>query len=79
LEDKRILVVEDNEINQRLIVYVLEKVGVHADTAANGREAIGHIRSGKMYDLMIMDLQMPEMDGYETTRTLRLEMNNPIP
>jgi PAS domain S-box-containing protein len=79
LKDKKILVVEDNEINQRLIAYVLEKVGAHTDIAANGREAIGHIRNGGIYDLVIMDLQMPEMDGYETTRTIRLEMNNPVP
>ena len=79
LTGKQFLVAEDNEINQRLIAYILEKVGAKGDIAGNGREAINHIRDGKIYDLIIMDLQMPEMDGYETTQYLRQEMKISIP
>lgn len=74
LTGKQFLVAEDNEINQTLIAYVLEKVGAKVDIVSNGKEAIDHLRDGKIYDIIIMDLQMPEMDGYETTRYLRQEM-----
>ncbi|HWK04481.1 MAG TPA: PAS domain S-box protein [Puia sp.] len=79
LTGKQFLVAEDNEINQRLIAYVLEKVGANVDIASNGREAINNLRDGKTYDLIIMDLQMPEMDGYETTQHLRQEMQISTP
>ena len=80
LTGRHFLVAEDNEINQKLIAYVLEKVGAVVDIANNGGEALDYIRnSPKKYDLIIMDLQMPEMDGYETTRHLRQEMNISTP
>jgi two-component system sensor histidine kinase/response regulator len=65
-----VLVVEDNVVNQRLAVKVLEKLGCCADVAGNGIEAIKMIE-GFSYDLVFMDCQMPEMDGYEATLEIR--------
>jgi PAS domain S-box-containing protein len=78
LAGKRILVVEDNAINQRLIDFVLKKMEINADLASNGKEAI-ELCEKKSYDLIIMDLQMPVMDGYETTIYLRQTMKLTIP
>lgn len=68
--DKTVLVVEDNKINQRVIVGLLNKLGVTADIANNGIEGIEKINSRK-YDLVFMDCQMPEMDGYTATKNIR--------
>lgn len=79
LAGKRILVVEDNQVNQRLIDFVLKKVNVTADLAANGQEAIALCKKNPPYDLVIMDLQMPVMDGYETTLYMRRKMRLQMP
>ncbi|HVU54351.1 MAG TPA: ATP-binding protein, partial [Puia sp.] len=80
LTGRRFLVAEDNEINQRLIDYVLTKAGGTVQLANNGAQAIDYLRDDKAFDLIIMDLQMPEMDGYETTEYIRkdLQMSTPI-
>jgi signal transduction histidine kinase len=80
LTGRRFLVAEDNEINQRLIDYVLTKAGGTVQLASNGAQAIDYLRDDKAYDLIIMDLQMPVMDGYETTEYIRkdLQMSTPI-
>ncbi|MCK9404648.1 MAG: PAS domain S-box protein [Chitinophagaceae bacterium] len=79
LAGKRILVVEDNQVNQRLIDFVLKKVNISVDLASNGKEAIKLCEKNPPYDLIIMDLQMPVMDGYETTIYLREQMNLQTP
>ncbi len=66
----RVLVVEDNIVNQRVAVRMFQKLGCHTDVAANGVEAVSMVR-GFPYDLVVMDCQMPEMDGYEATGLIR--------
>jgi PAS domain S-box-containing protein len=66
-----VLVVEDNAINQRVAVMLLEKLGIQPDVAANGREGVMKLRA-RPYDAVFMDCQMPEMNGYEATANVRL-------
>ena len=70
----RILLVEDNCVNQEVALGLLEDLGLNADIANNGVEAIRQLSSvspSSKYDLILMDCQMPEMDGYDTTRNIR--------
>jgi CheY-like chemotaxis protein len=66
-----VLVVDDNQINRLLIDKVLSKWGARIDFAGNGLEAIEKIESSRDYDVVLMDIHMPEMGGIEATRILR--------
>ena len=70
---KRILLVEDNELNREIAQAILEESGFAVDTAPDGTDAVGMVRRSEeyYYDAVLMDVQMPVMDGYEATRTIR--------
>ncbi|NMT64941.1 ATP-binding protein [Marinobacter orientalis] len=71
-EKARALVVEDNMVNQRVATALLKRLGFETDTAANGEEALELVQTNHSgYDVILMDCQMPLMDGYETTRYIR--------
>jgi signal transduction histidine kinase/CheY-like chemotaxis protein/HPt (histidine-containing phosphotransfer) domain-containing protein len=76
-KNKKILIVEDSEINQKVIMIMLKRFGFNTEIANNGIEAL-KLMSKKNYDLVFMDMQMPEMDGIETTKELR-KLNFTIP
>ena len=76
---KCILLVEDNELNSEITVEILNGYGCQVDTAENGAEAVKKIKNSKPgnYDLVLMDVQMPVMNGYEATKQIRA-LNDPV-
>ncbi len=70
LAGRRILLAEDNDINKMIVLEMLDETGVDVDVAVNGAEAIEQLKR-EYYDLILMDVQMPVMDGYQATREIR--------
>ncbi len=69
----RVLLVEDNAINQQLAIRLLEKWGHQVTLAVHGQEAVERLRAGECYDIVLMDMQMPVMGGIEATRLIRTD------
>ena len=79
LKSKQVLIVEDNEINQRAIVQILQKEGIAFQTASNGKEAIDKFEKMNRCDLVIMDLDMPYMDGFDAANYIRKKLRKDVP
>jgi len=73
-----VLITEDNEFNQSLLSHIFKNWDIQFDIAANGLEAIEKLKT-KKYDLVLMDIQMPVMDGYTTARKIRNELRSDVP
>ena len=78
LSGKHILLVEDNEINQMLVRYILSSSGADIDICDTGTQALEKLHD-KSYDVILMDIYMPELDGYQTTAIIRNELKLKTP
>lgn len=74
----RILVVEDNLLNQKLLVLMLQNKGFEVEVSNNGKLAVDKLRDRK-FDLVLMDIEMPELNGYEATQMIRHELKLDLP
>jgi PAS domain S-box-containing protein len=79
LNGRKFLIAEDNEVNQKVVRHVLQKAGGKVDIAGNGLEAVELLKMNHDYSMIIMDLQMPKMDGYAATKYIRNVMGITIP
>jgi two-component system sensor histidine kinase/response regulator len=77
LRHSRVLIADDNIVNQKVALAILRNLGCAAESVANGLEVLEAL-AGISYNLIFMDCQMPEMDGYETTRSIRRQEQDPI-
>lgn len=69
---KKVLLVEDNKVNQKVALLMLKAAGWSCEVAENGKIALDAIIGGNNFDLILMDCQMPEMDGFQATQEIRL-------
>ena len=78
VKGKKVLLVEDHEINRFLATTVLENWKMNVDVAENGKIAVEKVKNNQ-YDIVLMDMQMPEMGGIEATQIIRNELHNNVP
>ncbi len=79
LAGKRILVADDNELNQKIIEHLLKREGMHVDIASDGREALDLYEKNRNYDLLLLDLQMPHVDGFQAANYMRKKLACQVP
>ena len=75
---KKVLIVDDDEATQYLFQIALEELGLDFETVSNGLDGITKLKNGQ-FDLVLMDIRMPVLDGYAATRTIRREISKDIP
>ena len=78
LKGINILIAEDNKLNQKIVYYILQKQNALITLASNGREAVD-LLAEKDFDIVLMDLHMPLMDGYAAARSIRTELKKTVP
>jgi CheY-like chemotaxis protein len=79
LDGINILVAEDNILNQKIANFILKKQGAAVHTVLNGKEAIDLLSQANEFDIVLMDIQMPGMDGFKATKYIRKDLKNNIP
>jgi two-component system, sensor histidine kinase and response regulator len=75
---KKVLIVEDNQMNQRIAGFMVKNKGLLCDVSSSGSDALEKLKAGK-YDLVLMDIEMPGMNGYECTQKIRKELGMELP